>query len=70
MALVFVCIIEQKTDESWARIRAEMNRLYYGEFIVDSKKVCQLTEITNKLKDILRALAIKEPSTIVEIRNT
>ena len=68
MALVFVRIIEQKTDKSWARIRDEMNRLYYGEFIVDSKKVCQLTEISKEQKEILKALDIKEPSTIVDIR--
>ncbi len=46
-------MIEQKTDISWARVRDEMNRLYYGEFIVDSKKVIQLTEITNEQEAIL-----------------
>ena len=69
MALVFVRMIEQKTDKSWARVRDEMNRLYYGEFIVDSKKVSQLTEITNEQKAILNALNIAEPSTIVDICN-
>ena len=69
IALVFVRMIEQKTDKSWAKIRDELHRLFYGEFSVDSKKVCQLTEITNEQKAIFNALGIKEPSTFVDIRN-
>jgi hypothetical protein len=62
-------MIEQKTDKSWAKIRDELHRLFYGEFSVDTKKVCQLTEITNEQKAIFNALGIKEPSTFVDIRN-
>lgn len=69
IALVFVRMVEQKSNKSWARIRNEMNRLGYGEFIVDSKKVCQLTEITNEQKNILKSQEIPEPSTIVDIRD-
>jgi len=69
IALLFVRMIERKTDKSWARIRDEMNRLYYGEFIVDSKKVCQLGEISKEQKAILDSLDIPEPPTIVDICN-
>lgn len=70
IALVFVRMIEQKTNKPWARIRDEMSRLYYGEFIVDSKKVSQLTEISKEQKAILSSLGIPEPSTIVGICET
>jgi transposase len=69
IALVFVRMVEQKTGKSWVRVRDEMNRLYYGEFIVDAKKICQLTEITNEQKAIFKALDIAKPSTIVDIRD-
>jgi len=69
IALVFVRMIEHKTDKPWARIRDEMSRLYYGEFIIESKKVCQLTEISKEQKAILDSLDIPAPSTIVDICN-
>jgi len=69
IALVFVRMIEHNTDKPWARIRDEMSRLYYGEFIIESKKVCQLTEISKEQKAILDSLDIPAPSTIVDICN-
>ena len=68
MALVFVRIIENKTDKSWIKVRDEMNRLYYGEFIVASKKVCQLTELNNQQRNILNLLNIKEPHLFLDIQ--
>jgi len=69
IALVLVRIIEDKTQKTWETIRKEMNRLYYGEFKTETKKILQLTELTNEQKAILKALNINEPSIIVDIQN-
>lgn len=67
MALVLVRIVERKTQKSWARVRDEMARLHCGEFQIESKKFRQLTELTAEQKQIFKELAIKEPSSIVDI---
>jgi transposase len=67
ISLLLARIAENKTGKSWSRIRREMNRIHYGEFQIDNKMVCQLTELTKEQKEILNALEIKEPSTIVDI---
>ncbi|NIR47779.1 hypothetical protein GWO43_04935 [candidate division KSB1 bacterium] len=46
-----------------------MQRLFYGEFDIDSKHVAQLTELTRGQGNILKSLNIKEPSTIVDIQD-
>ena len=69
IALVLVRIIEDKTQKTWETIRKEMNRLYYGEFKTETKKILQLTELTNEQKAILKTLNINEPSIIVDIQN-
>ena len=69
IALVLVRIVENQTGKTWESIRREMSRLYYGEFEIDGKIVKQLTELSHKQKSILKALKIKEPSTIVDIHD-
>ena len=67
-ALVLVRIIENKTKKTWAKVRDELERIHYGEFIIDSKKVCQLTELNNDQKNILKLLNIKEPRLFLDIQ--
>jgi len=69
ISLLLVRIIENQTNKTWSIVRKEMSRLYYGEFKVESQKVCQLTELTKEQKSILDAMSIKEPSTVVGIHN-
>ena len=69
IALLLVRIIENKTEQTWPNVRREMNRLFYGEFQVESKKIFQLTELTKEQKSILNSLNIKTPSTIVDIQH-
>lgn len=69
MALVLARIVEHKTQKTWARVRVEMARLHCGEFQIESKKFRQLTELTTEQKQILKALNIKEPSSIVDIQD-
>lgn len=42
IALVLVRIVEHRTDKSWSRIRRIMDRIHYGEFIVEKKRVFHL----------------------------
>jgi hypothetical protein len=61
-------IVENKTKKTWAHVRREMSRMFYGEFIHENKTIAQLTDLTPEQKSILASLDIKEPSTIVDIR--
>lgn len=68
LALVLIRIVENKTNMTWPRIRDEMNRIFYGEFIHNGSTVRLLTELTSEQKSALKQLNIKEPSTMVDIR--
>jgi transposase len=68
LALVMARIVETKTKKTWAHVRREMSRMFYGKFIHENKTIAQLTELTPEQKSILASLDIKEPSTIVDIR--
>ena len=68
LALVLVRIVENKTDETWSRVRDEMNRIYFGEFNQNGSTIRLLTELTKEQKTILKKLDIKEPSTVVDIQ--
>ena len=68
IALVLARIIETKTKKTWSKVRDELERIHYGEFIIDSKKVCQLTELNNQQRSILNLLNIKEPRLFLDIQ--
>jgi len=42
----------------------------YGEFKIENKTICQITELTKEQKSIFSSLKIKEPSTILNIYDT
>lgn len=70
IALVLVRMSENATGKSWARIRTELNRLFYGEFKFENKTLAQLTELTAAQKSIFSALNIKPPSTVLDVRDS
>ena len=45
-------------------------RIYYGEFIVDSKKIFQLTELSNDSANLFKSLNINEPRQFLGIQDT
>jgi transposase len=67
LALLLIRIVENETRKSWSTVRDEMNRLYFGEFNQNGSMIRLLTQLTNEQKSILKALNIKEPSTVVDI---
>jgi transposase len=69
IALVLVRISENATGRTWAKIRKEINRILYGEFNIDNKIVSHITELTTDQKSIFSSLNIKEPSSIVDIKD-
>ena len=68
LALLLVRIVEHKIGLTWSRIREEMNRIYFGEFIQKGSTVRLLTDLTHEQKSILKKLGIIEPSTVVDIQ--
>ena len=67
LALLLVRVVENKTEKTWSKVRDEMNRIYFGEFNQNGSTIRLLTQLTREQKSILKALDIKEPSTVVDI---
>lgn len=67
LALLLIRVVENKTEKTWSTVRDEMNRIYFGEFNQNGSTIRLLTQLTREQKSILNALAIKEPSTVVDI---
>jgi len=70
IALVLVRIIENKTQKTWGKIRKSLMRIHYGEFIVDSKKNFQLTELSTDHMNIFKSLNINEPRQFLGIQDS
>lgn len=68
LSLLFVRVVENKTEKTWAAVRDEMNRIYFGEFNQNGSTIRLLTELTKEQRSILKKLDIKEPSTVVDIQ--
>lgn len=70
IALVLVRIIENKTGRTWTKIRKSLMRIHYGEFIVDSKKIFNLTELLNEHMYLFKSLNINEPRQFLGIQDS
>ena len=70
MALVLVRIIENKSHGSWSKIRKLVTRIHYGEFVVDGKKIFQLTALSAAQEKLFKSLKISEPRQFLGIHNT
>ena len=68
LSLLLIRITENETGKTWATIRDEMNRIYFGEFNQNGNTIRLLTQLTTDQKHILKAMNIKEPSTVVDIQ--
>ena len=70
LALLLVRIAEVETGQSWATIRAEMQRLHLGEFLNKTGRILQHTELTQAQRNILKKLKIKPPKAIEKVEMT
>jgi transposase len=70
LALLLVRIAERKTNMTWDRIKAQMERLHLGEFFSKEGRVLQTTELTPEQLNILKLLKIPSPQRIRNIKMT
>lgn len=70
LALLLVRIAERKTNMTWDRIKAQMERLHLGEFFSKEGRVLQATELTSEQLNILKLLKIPPPQRIRNIKMT
>ncbi|MBA4396542.1 MAG: transposase, partial [Syntrophus sp. (in: bacteria)] len=68
--LLLVRIAERKTNMTWDRIKAQMERLHLGEFFSKEGCVLQATELTHEQLNILKLLKIPPPQRIRNIKMT
>lgn len=61
LALLLVRLCETRCDQTWPRIRQEMDRLQRGEFECPSGRWIQRTELTSLQKQFLKALDVPPP---------
>jgi len=61
LALLLVRISENNTEMSWNKIRRELSRIKVGDFIFNSGRVFQTSQITKKQSEILSGLKIEHP---------
>jgi hypothetical protein len=67
LALMLVRVVEKSTGDTWPNVRRELERMHVGEFQGAAGRVVQRTETTPRQREILRALEIKEPPTVLEL---
>ena len=61
LALLLIRIAENQTDDTWMNLRDELQRLHLGTFTGPAGTSQQRTQLTNRQRDILRALDVPEP---------
>jgi transposase len=70
LALLLVRIAERKTNMTWDRIKAQMERLHLIDFFSKDGHVLQTTEPTSEHVNILKMLKIQSPKRIQDIQMT
>nr|WP_093884983.1 IS1634 family transposase [Syntrophus gentianae] len=70
LALLLVRVAERKTNLPWDHIKAQMERLYLGEFFSNEGRVLQTTEPTPEQVKILKQMKISPPQRIRHIQMT
>ncbi len=70
LALLLIRIGENRTGQTWRRIREALDRIYLAEITTPDGTVSQRTEITPVQKTILKALSVPEPPRVASIQTT
>ncbi len=66
LALMLIRIAENTSQQTWPRIRRELDRMHLGEFTGPAGRVTQRSETSPAQREILRALQIKEPPLLLD----
>lgn len=64
LALLLIRVAENRTGETWRKMRRLLDQMHLGEFISPDGKVLQRTETTAQQKQLFKSLKIKEPPII------
>lgn len=67
LALLLVRIAEVETDQTWPRIRRQMQQLNLIEFFDNNGRILQHTELTANQRNILNKLKINPPKRILKV---
>lgn len=62
LALLLIRVAENRTGETWCKMRANLQRMHLGEYRGTNGRVLRRTETTTYQRDIFKALRIREPS--------
>ena len=60
----------KETDMTWAKVRAELERLHLGEFLHKDGRILQYTEPTQSQRKILKKLKISIPKRVKSFTGT
>ena len=67
LALLLVRIAEVETEQTWPRVRRQMQQLNLIEFFDNNGRILQHTELTANHRNILNKLKIKTPKRILKV---
>ena len=67
LALLLVRIAEVETEQTWPRIRRQMQQLNLIEFFDNNGRILQHTELTANQRNILNKLKIKPPERVLKV---
>ncbi len=70
LALLLIRIAEVETEQSWPKIRAQMQQLNLIDFLDKKGRILQHTELTPNQRNILKKLKIKPPKRILKVETT
>jgi hypothetical protein len=70
LALLLIRVAETSTGHTWAKIRAEVERLHIGVFTGPAGTFCQRTELTQPQKTLFAKLKVTEPPRIIDATPT
>ncbi|WP_054030144.1 IS1634 family transposase [Desulfatitalea tepidiphila] len=67
LALLLIRIAEVETEQTWPRIRRQMQQLNLIEFFDNNGRILQHTELTANQRNILNKLKIKPPKRVLKV---
>jgi hypothetical protein len=70
LALLLIRVAETKTDDTWRRLRHELDRLHVGQFTGPAGTVHQRTDITGRQHAILAQLGVDAPPRFLDVDPT
>ena len=68
LALLLIRIAENQARDTWRNLRDELERMHLGTFSGPAGSSQQRTELTNRQREILRALGVAQPPPFLDLQ--